>query len=543
MESAGFPSHDAESGSALDPHGSEIENERSSEQPGCSFADAAWDKFNWENDLDDLGIYVPKKGPAKITDSGHLILPWHVNMDCCGITKAGQHSDMTGMCQHVMELDLAHNNITSIEEVLRIIRCMPKLTFLNLTSNPLNSSAIATATTNSSGGNTPDVQDDECNVSVTMGVSQSEAGAVPVATSVNNRVNTAVDANPNTETTPTTPISTCSPAASADNNNIPNSAQTTMCTEDGQNSAASSVHPDVFPTVRQLVLNGTCVDWSSIVVLLKMFPSLEELHLSLNNYTSVDLPLHLTYPSLTHLFFNNEDIDTWSQVSGLGRAFPNLRHLYLAGSAITSLDDDGSRMAQLFPCLEMLSLNKTQLKGWDEVDKLRHLPALTDVRVLGIPFLEEQEEKSRREQLVTRLPNIKRLNGSCVKEEERLDAERAFLRLYQDSHYKPDRFFELEKVHGRVNELANVNLKPQTVFSMDIVFDKHRERMEVNAKQTVRDFKKSLQNIAGMPSSKFVLFYLDKETHFGADRMIYPDKKLYSYNLKDGSEFIIEPKH
>ena len=91
--------------------------------------------------------------------------------------------------------------------------------------------------------------------------------------------------------------------------------------------------------------------------------SLEELHLSLNNYTSVDLPEDFIYPSLTRLFFNKNRVEAWSQVSRLGRAFPGLQQLYLAETGLASLDEDGDRLAQQFPTLALLSLNKTQLGG------------------------------------------------------------------------------------------------------------------------------------------------------------------------------------
>lgn len=85
-------------------------------RPGRSFVEAAWEKFHGEMAADDcLGIYMPKKGPAKITDSGHLILPWRVHLTDCGITVAGRHSDVAGMCCNVTELDLTHNDITSLE--------------------------------------------------------------------------------------------------------------------------------------------------------------------------------------------------------------------------------------------------------------------------------------------------------------------------------------------------------------------------------------------------------------------------------------------
>ena len=69
-------------------------------------------------------------------------------------------------------------------------------------------------------------------------------------------------------------------------------------------------------------------------------------------------------------------------------------------------------------------------------------------------LLQAVEEKLRRQQLVARLPNITRLNGSAVTESERVDAERAFIRLFMDSEEKPDRS---EPVHTHSHVTATVH--------------------------------------------------------------------------------------
>lgn len=45
--------------------------------------------------------------------------------------------------------------------------------------------------------------------------------------------------------------------------------------------------PCRFNAMRSLVLNNTKLNWFSVEELLKLLPSLEELHLSLNEYTHV----------------------------------------------------------------------------------------------------------------------------------------------------------------------------------------------------------------------------------------------------------------
>ena len=55
-------------------------------------------------------------------------------------------------------------------------------------------------------------------------------------------------------------------------------------------------------------------------------------------------------------------------------------------------------------------------------------------------WFKEIAEKQRRQQLISRLPNIQCLNGTPISEGEREDAERAFLRLYMDCDEKPSRW-------------------------------------------------------------------------------------------------------
>ena len=53
--------------------------------------------------------------------------------------------------------------------------------------------------------------------------------------------------------------------------------------------------------------------------------------------------------------------------------------------------------------------------------------------------VEDIEEKLRRKLTIARLPNVDRLNGSCISSEERESANRAFVRHYADAESKPSR--------------------------------------------------------------------------------------------------------
>ncbi len=118
---------------------------------------------------------------------------------------------------------------------------------------------------------------------------------------------------------------------------------------------------------------------------------MNELHLSLNDYKSVDVPPDLCYPSLHKLNFNANLVSDWAEIAKLGRLFPNLEHLVLMECKFTSFGA-ASEIAATFPKLTILNVNKTQINDWSEIDKLREFPALGDVRLVGIPFFEVLRE-------------------------------------------------------------------------------------------------------------------------------------------------------
>ncbi|XP_055866633.1 tubulin-specific chaperone cofactor E-like protein [Biomphalaria glabrata] len=455
-----------------------------------SFVRAVHEKYNEDaiavpDDTDSI-VLVPKTGPVKLTASGNIVLPKQVSMSGCEISVAGDPVLIQKMCQKVRELDLMENNISSWEEIFTIIECIPHLTFLNITKNQLTS-------------------------------------------------------------------------------NLPDLTGRTL------------------PKLTHLVLNNTLITWDVLLKLLDIFPSLEELHLSLNGFHSVELPsssLHSSMvltppstpssdilmissdsistsqssaasatmaacPSLQKLFFIGNKVTDWTEISKLGTFFPNLTFLLLSETDIKTLDG-ADHAGECFPHLQILGLNRTLIESWEEVEKLRLFPSLTDIRLSGIPFLEAMPEMFRRQRTIALLPNITHLNGSRIGETEREDAERAYIRFFLDKGEKPARYHELVKLHGKVDPLAKVVLKPRTHIRVKIrVEDMNQqvlksEELDVDVTQSVRDLKKVVSNIAGRPASKFHLYYDDKQINMGPDKLRFMDRKLFSYNMTEGDEIIVE---
>lgn len=121
-------------------------------------------------------------------------------------------------------------------------------------------------------------------------------------------------------------------------------------------------------SLRSLVLNNTKLDWYSVENLLSLLPALEELHLSLNEYTHVLIDTEgvddaetpdeectcqgngssykrsdstssmykktVAHDMLKKLHLTGNLIENWNEIARVGRVFPNLESLNLADCPI-----------------------------------------------------------------------------------------------------------------------------------------------------------------------------------------------------------------
>ena len=116
------------------------------------------------------------------------------------------------------------------------------------------------------------------------------------------------------------------------------------------------------------------------------YSRLTELHLSLNNYESVDLPADTSHKSLTKLFINGCKLSRWADVAKLGACFPSLQFLNVIKSDIKSLEEEN--IVEAFPVLKNLNISGNPIASWEEIDKFRKFPSLENLRIADVPFLE-----------------------------------------------------------------------------------------------------------------------------------------------------------
>ena len=460
-----------------------------------------------------VSIFIPKKSPR------HTVPALLVLQDC-DIESAGNDDEkLRSKCKNVEELDLAQNKLSQWTEVFGILQHMPKIKFVNLSFNSL--------------------------------------------------------------------------------------------------AEVLEIKHGSYDLLKNLVLNGTRVSWSTVQGLVRLLRNLEELHLSLNEYKTVDIDHQKPEngnASVKKLHFTGNPVEAWNETSKLGYIFPNLESLVLAECPIRSLDlgenrnsndeeapcpnkdpenvsQDNENMNNLdentsadekgnrifaeskvnydrsesesessgntiksphdpFRKLRFLNVNGTLLSTWDDVERLARFPALKSLRIQGCPLFEsprEYTEHERRQLLIARLPNVETLNGGgVISSQEREDAERAFIRYYMDKPEadRPERYSELVAIHGKLDPLVQVDLKPEKRVKVTFTYGDLVEVRSVDVYRTVFELKTKLETMVKIPANRMRLFYVDQvmKAQYGPEEMLYPSKQLYRYNIRNGDEIIIDSK-
>ena len=106
------------------------------------------------------------------------------------------------------------------------------------------------------------------------------------------------------------------------------------------------------------------------------------------------------------------------------------------------------------------------------------------------------------------------------------------------------RYDELEEKYGKLDPLANVDLKPKETIKLKVRFLNTMQEVDINIKQTVKDLKKLLSNVVGLPANNMRLHLQQKVDGRIWDTILMriPSKFLWTYNLRDEDEILVDSK-
>ena len=279
----------------------------------------------------------------------------------------------------------------------------------------------------------------------------------------------------------------------------------------------------------------TCSDHGNSI-----FYSLVELHLSLNDCDVVPEFNNPCTTTVKRLHFNGNNIKHWEEVEKLGKMFPNLETLIIMENPLSNMKRRSKD--ESFLSLKCLSLTKTKLSTWEHIEDLRKFLNLTEVKLIGISLLASYKKEEARRLLVARLPNIDCLNGTPVSNTERENAERHFIRKFQTSNNPPARYHELVAIHGELDPLAEVNMHApaKCVTVLMHITGQTPNLQSISVEKTTWQFRKDLADMLKVRVSKISLYYHDKGCNQGSERMIFKDRPLYRYGIKDGDEIYVD---
>lgn len=219
--------------------------------------------------------------------------------------------------------------------------------------------------------------------------------------------------------------------------------------------------------------------------------------------------------------------------------FPSLETLIIMENPLSDLERNSKDSS--FLSLKSLSLTKTKLTSWEHIEALRKFVSLNAVKLIGIPLLANYEKNEARRLLVARLPNIDCLNGTPITSTEREHAERHFIRKFQTSGQPPARYHELIAIHGELDPLADVNMDPAEHADVLMHVTGRASRLErISLCKTTGKFKRDMADMLQVPVKKISIFYKDKDCNQGSERMVYKDRRLHRYGIKDGDEIFVD---
>ncbi|CAH8614992.1 unnamed protein product [Schistosoma guineensis] len=558
-------------------------------------------------------------------DGSNILFPTRtLTMDSQDIKSIGCKDELLKAAEHVRELDLACNRLSSFEEVFKILCWLEKLESLNLSQNPLGCHISDNQSSNSS------FDEDTMGLLSTEGeeniqpMNSSELSIQDQNYFYFNKLSSSSKSNKILQSKHNeidfSPIfhnesmndsiekikSTNHPNDGVGSNgnlkqtrgNEPSNMKTlpkhpSAPSELALNSGIISP-TTVFPCLSVLALNSTYVPWDWVIDLLYRLPNLTDLHVARNNYGAEEqtevssdhnddndaTPLPV-FPHLHSLYYSDNGISNWWTICRLCKHFPGLEQLILLGNPIEHIpfpqdnlhtsqhtttttttnnnnnnnnntDNNISRNTCyqhqcLFQNVHTLGLSETLISQWESIDALNEwMPSLTNLRLGNtLPVFQSWIEPDCRAHVIARLPKLTTYNRSVIDSEERESAEREFVRYYGqiDPDKRPNRYWALERRHGRLQPLANIDLSPKQHIRVRVTMSGKEVWYNINVNLKVSQAKRhfcNLFNITNQHEIKHLkLFYFDQVMSQiqGPEELKYPNRNLYSYQIETGDLF------
>ncbi|CDF91608.1 related to Protein PAC2 [Zygosaccharomyces bailii ISA1307] len=170
----------------------------------------------------------------------------------------------------------------------------------------------------------------------------------------------------------------------------------------------------LFPQVKHLYMSCCHLNLSKLQVILKLFPSIEVLNISQNNFGNFNTTI-INFPTtLEELVISG---------SGLTCIPSNLSQGHIKNLNVSHNHIDTISLVQT-ETLTHLDISYNAIQSWKELDELNNnFPELSSLRINGNPlFARENDHLAQFYQMIARFNNLTVLNGSLLSNYERKEA-------------------------------------------------------------------------------------------------------------------------
>ena len=239
-----------------------------------------------------------------------------------------------------------------------------------------------------------------------------------------------------------------------------------------------------------LVLNNMALQWVNILPILQQFPFLKELNLYKNLCNDFIIPPDLL-SSVKLLNLEDNKITSWEAISNQFKSLANLEKLIINGNPIGNIVYFGG-----FEKLTALSVENCGLNDWRSIEEIGKFQAgIREVRIAKNEGLVAGLRLSIfRFNAIARIGALNILSGSAVRPQERIEAERYYLRSYTE-------FPEIVNSY-RWNELVQKHGPPADI-SCDLVSEQDMLARQTLNSNTITVMIRSLARVsAGKELSK-----------------------------------------
>jgi len=308
-----------------------------------------------------------------------------------------------------------------------------------------------------------------------------------------------------------------------------------------------------FQQLTSIYVNKMNLKWNQLIVVLKMAPSVKEIHACINEIRDVRYDPSLEGIEVLNLQGNL--ITDWSSVWTLSK-LTKLQKLILNSNQLTKAEIPPDEADVPFKSLKSLSLSDNLINEWHSINILNDLPSVTEFRFRDNPICQGKTGFELRQELIARLENVKILNGSEVAERERKTAEMAYIKTYSTNYYKArreDTISNFNIAHPKYQKLANLHGLPDeqvnttkslkdNLINLEIkcpdCSSKPVTEKKVPSTMTLQQLKGVLQRLYKIPTSKQKISYFDtknsREIHL-EDNM----KQLCFYSIASGDTVLL----